>query len=257
SNNLVKNQTVNFGLDDITGGQLSVASAITDSQGRAQTFYTASNTTSAKDGVKVTATVAGTGIADTTSLTVARREVFITIGTGNEIAEPNQAQYQIQFAVQVTDSQGNGVSGVGVVLSLLSEAYAKGNWQLPADGPWMQNITIACADEDVNRNGILDADAGEDFNSSGQIEAGNVAAVVPGSVTTDASGFALVDVIYPQEFARWVNVVLEAQTSVQGTESSARSRFVLPIAASDVARDTNPPGNPSPFGQIGDCASTL
>lgn len=255
SNNLVKNQTVNFSLDDITGGQLSVASAITDSQGRAQTFYTASNTTSAKDGVKVTATVAGTAITNTASLTVARREVFITLGTGNEIEEPNQAQYRIQFAVQVTDSQGNGVSGVAVVMSLLSEAYSKGNWQLPLTGDWVQNITAVCADEDVNRNGILDA--GEDFNSSGEIEAGNVASVVPGSVTTDASGFALVDVIYPQEFARWVQVVLQAQTSVQGTESSATSRFVLPIAASDVERDTNPPGNPSPFGQIGDCSSTL
>lgn len=264
SNNLVKNQTVNFSLDDITGGQLSVASAITDSQGRAQTFYTASNTTSAKDGVKVTAQVAGTGecptagagICDTASLTVARREVFIAIGTGNEIEEPNPAQYRIQFAVQVTDSQGNGVAGVGVVLSLLSEFYSKGNWQLPAGtGDWMQNITAVCNDEDVNRNGILDA--GEDFNGSLEIEAGNVAAVVPGSVTTDASGFALIDVIYPQEFARWVQVVLEAQTSVQGTESSASSRFVLPIAASDVERGTNPPGNPSPFGQIGDCATTL
>lgn len=256
SNNLVKNQTVNFGLDDITGGQLSVASAITDSQGRAQTFYTASNTTSATDGVEITATVAGTGIADSASLTVARREVFITIGTGNEIEEPNQAQYEVQFAVQVTDSQGNGVAGVAVVLSLLSERYNKGNWVLPLAGDWQQNITTspACFDEDVNRNGILDA--GEDFNGSGEIEAGNVAAVVPGSVTTDASGFALVDVIYPQEFARWVQVVLEAQTSVQGTESSSSARFVLPIAASDVARETNPPGNPSPFGQTGDCSTT-
>lgn len=255
SNNLVKNQAVNFSLDDITGGQLSVASAITDSLGRAQTFYTASNSTSATDGVEITATVAGTGITDTALLTVARREVFITIGTGNEIEEPNPAQYLIQFAVQVTDSQGNGVAGVGVVLSLLSEFYSKGNWQLPLTGDWQQNITAVCNDEDVNRNGILDA--GEDFNSSLEIEAGNVASVVPGSVTTDVNGFALIDVVYPQEFARWVQVVLEAQTSVQGTESSASSRFVLPIAASDVARETNPPGNPSPYGQIGDCASTL
>lgn len=255
SNNLVKNQTVNFSLDDITGGQLSVASSVTDSQGRAQTFYTASNTTSATDGVKVTASVAGTAITDTASLTVARREVFITIGTGNEIEEPNQAQYTIQFAVQVTDSQGNGVAGVGVVLSLLSEIYTKGTWVLPLTGDWVQSPTVSCPDEDVNRNGILDA--GEDFNGSGKIEAGNVAAVVPGTVNTDANGFALVDVTYPQQFARWVQVVLEAQTSVQGTESSANTRFVLPIAASDVTRDTNPPGNPSPFGTSGSCADTL
>ncbi len=244
SNNLVKNQTVTFSLDDTTGGQLSVASAVTDSQGRAQTFYTASSSTSAKDGVKVTGTV--NGISRTAALTVARREVFITIGTGNEIEEPNQAQYEIQFAVQVTDSQGNGVAGVTVVLSLLSEQYSKGRWVLPLTGPWQQDIKATCNDEDVNRNGILDPS--EDFNMSGKIEAGNVAAVVPGTVTTDADGFALVDVVYPQQFARWVQVVLEAQTSVQGTESSSNARFVLPIAASDVTRETNPPGNPSPFG---------
>ena len=41
SNNLVKNAVVLFDLQDVTGGQLSVASSVTDSQGRAQTFYTA------------------------------------------------------------------------------------------------------------------------------------------------------------------------------------------------------------------------
>ena len=53
--NLVKNQTVTFTLNDVTGGTLSVGSAITDSQGRAQTVYTASNTTSANEGVQITA----------------------------------------------------------------------------------------------------------------------------------------------------------------------------------------------------------
>ncbi len=265
SNNLVKNQTVNFTLNDVTNGQLTVGSAVTDSQGRAQTFYTASSATSAKDGVVVTATVANTAISDSVALTVARREVFITIGTGNDIEEPNQSQYKIQFAVQVTDSQGNGVSGVTVVLSLLSELYTKGFWFLPQLGDWQQAITIDpvdpvtgsnyCADEDVNRNGILDM--GEDYNASGKIEAGNVAAVVPGTVTTDASGFALVEVIYPQQFARWVQVILEAQTSVQGTESSNSSRFILPIAAADVERDSSPPGNPSPYGSGTSCADTL
>ncbi len=261
SNNLVKNQTVNFSLQDTTGGTLSVGSAITDSQGRAQTTYTASDTISDKDGVVITATVSGTAISDSVALTVAGREVFITLGTGNEIEEPNQAQYKIQFVVQVTDSQGNGVAGVTVVMSLLSLEYSKGNWVLPLTGPWAQNIEVTCGDEDVNRNGILDP--GEDFNSSGQIEAGNVATVVPGTATTDASGFALIDVFYPQEFARWVRVNLEARTSVQGTEFATASQFVLPIAASDVERETTPPGNPSPYGR-GDpafgnntCANTL
>jgi hypothetical protein len=44
--NLVKKQTVSFSLTDVTGGSLSVAQAETNSQGRAQTFYTARSTTS-------------------------------------------------------------------------------------------------------------------------------------------------------------------------------------------------------------------
>src|SRR5262249_10196327 len=52
ANNLVKNQTVVFTLNDVTGGSLSVGSSVTDSQGRAQTVYTASTTTSAANGVQ-------------------------------------------------------------------------------------------------------------------------------------------------------------------------------------------------------------
>jgi len=55
ANNLVKNEVVGFVLTDFTGGLLSVAQAVTDSQGRAQTFYTASSTTSANNGVTITA----------------------------------------------------------------------------------------------------------------------------------------------------------------------------------------------------------
>jgi len=57
ANNLVKNSVVVFVLSDFTGGQPSVAQAVTDSQGRAQTFYTANLTTSANNGVTITASV--------------------------------------------------------------------------------------------------------------------------------------------------------------------------------------------------------
>ncbi|NND60867.1 MAG: hypothetical protein HKN49_11430, partial [Gammaproteobacteria bacterium] len=54
-NNRVKNARVQFSLQDVTGGTLSVGAADTDSQGRAQTFYTASDTVSGNQGVTVTA----------------------------------------------------------------------------------------------------------------------------------------------------------------------------------------------------------
>lgn len=256
ANNLVKGVTVDFQLTDITGGSLSVGSAVTNSQGVAQTFYNSSSTTSAQDGVVITATVQGTVISGMAALTVAQRELFISMGTGNEIFEPNSAQYRVEFAVQVTDAAGNGVAGVNVQLSILSEFYGKGLWQV---GPmtWINNRVITCVDEDVDRDGFLDL-PGEDFNGSGQLEAGNVATVSPGSVITDASGFALVNVIYPQDHAFWVDVVLEARTSVQGTESSEQARFTLPIAASDTD-DVNeaPPGVFSPYGVTASCLNLL
>jgi Big-like domain-containing protein len=264
ANNLVKNEVVVFVLDDVTGGQLSVAQAVTDSQGRAQTFYTASSTTSANNGVSVTAAVqANNTISSSVNLTVAQRELFISIGTGNSIFEPNTAQYRVEFVVQVSDSQGNGVAGVNVQVGILSDAYFKGFWTYDVlAAAWVQILRAGpCADEDVNRNGVLDL--GEDFNNSGRIEAGNIAAAVPqsgsnGSFVTDNGGFGIIDVFYAQDHARWVAVTIEATTSVQGTEFAKASSFILPINGEDV-NDQNqvPPGVNSPFGVSTNCGDTL
>lgn len=264
ANNLVKNAVVQFDAQDVTGGQLSVASAITDSQGRAQTFYTASSTTSANNGVIITGTVqANPAINDSVALTVAQRELFLSIGTGNSIFEPNTAQYRKEFVVQVTDSQGNGVEGVTVQAGILSNAYWKGFWFYDViAGGWVQSVTAGpCADEDVNRNGQLDP--GEDFNNSGRIEAGNIATAVAqtgngGTFVSDAGGFGIVDVFYPQDHSQWVHVTLEATTSVQGTEFAESSNFVLPISGEDVDDENEaPPGVVSPFGLSNSCADTL
>ena len=267
--NLVKNQFVNFVLTDTTGGSLSVAQAKTNSQGRAQTFYNASSTTSRVDGVQIDATVQGLpAVTDSVTLTVAQRQVFISIGTGNEIFEPNSAQYRKEWVIQVTDAQGNGVDGVNVSVSILSERYWDGVrvWSDPAKrwitvfAPPPVGPLVGCPDEDINnRNGVLDP--GEDFNTSGRIEAGNIATAVAqagggSTVKTDANGFAIVDVYYPQEYAEWLEVTLEARTTVQGTEFAESTTFILPILASDVnQQNVQPPGVVSPFGTDGDCAT--
>jgi hypothetical protein len=129
NNNLVKNKQIVFQLDDVTGGNLSVGAADTDSQGRGQTVYTASSTTSASEGVVITAFVQDApGVTDDTALTVARREVFLSFGTGNEISAPNPAQYSMPFVLVVTDADGNAVVGAEVQLSILSTHYLKGVW---------------------------------------------------------------------------------------------------------------------------------
>jgi hypothetical protein len=266
--NLVTGRTVSFVLSDVTGGSLSVAQAVTDIQGRAQTFYTASSTTSSVDGVQIDASVVDfPAVADSVFLTVAQRELFISMGTGNEIEEPNAAQYRQEWIVQVTDANGNGVDQVDLTVSVLSERYWEGSRAfVDPPGAWVTRLGIealpalGCPDEDINnRNGILDV--GEDLNGSGRIEAGNIASVVAqdgggNTITTDVNGFALVDLFYPQDHALWVEVTLEARTSVQGSEFAASQTFRLPISAADVgSENVAPPGVDSPFGTDGDCAT--
>jgi hypothetical protein len=258
--NLVKNQTVTFTLDDVTGGSLSVAQGITNSQGRVQSFYTSSTQTSAADGVVVTAAVQGTALSDTVNLTVAERELFISIGTGNSIEEPNVAQYRVEYVVQVTDAQGSGVSDVTVQVSLLSLEYRKG-FRVWNGVNWETTVTVACPDEDVNNNGILDP--GEDGNASGLLEAGNIAAAAAqgvggGTLTTDANGFAFVDIFYPQEYAYYIQAELTATASVAGTEFAEPTIFVLTGSTEDFANESvAPPGVTSPFGVGNSCADTL
>jgi hypothetical protein len=238
--------------------------------GRAQTVYRASTATSAANGVRIDATVQGLpAVTDDVRLTVAQRELFISIGTGNSIEERNQAQYRRQWVVQVTDSQGNGVPNTNVTFSVLSTRYWDGFRVLNAAGDaWVTNAIPpqGCFDEDAltgnpdyDRNGVLDP--GEDNNGNGEIEAGNVAAAVPNGgsgsmLTTNGNGFGIIDMYWPQEFAYYLEVVLEARTSVQGTEFSARTTFLLDGLASDFNNeDIAPPGPFSPFGIDGDCAS--
>jgi hypothetical protein len=261
--NFVKNQVIDFSLTDITGGTLSVGQAITDSAGQAQTFYTASTVTSSVGGVQVDATVQSTAVTDTVNLTVAQRAQFLSIGTGNEIQEINEdAQYRVVYAIQVTDSLGRGVAGEAVQVSILSDFYMKGFRVFPLGASsWSTTVIATCPDEDINRNGILDA--GEDFNVSGQIEANNIATVSPtagGSLVTDQSGFVLVDVTYPQEFAGYVRVTLQATVAeVGGTEFAESTTFTLTGAASDFNNQNNsPPGPVSPFGSVNaTCADTI
>jgi hypothetical protein len=252
ANNLVKNKLVSFGLQDTTGGALSAGTATTDSQGRAQVVYTASSSISGNNGVTITATVqeGATTISRSVQLTVGRRAVFISLGTGNTIEEPNSATYKRVYTVIVTDSNGNSVPGVAVTLSILSLTYNKG-FRTALATAWTTTVTATCADEDANRNGLLDP--GEDFNGNQFLTVGNIASVTR-TVTTGTDGSATVDVIYPQEWAYYLRTRLEAKTTVQGTEFARSADFILEGAASDFNDPTKaPPGIQSPAGIAAVC----
>lgn len=259
--NLVKDKTVNFNLaQDVTGGTLSSSSGVTDAFGRTSVTYIAGTSPSARDGVRIDAVVADTpSITNTVFLTVAQRSLFITLGTGNEIEEPDAVRYAKPYGVLVTDAAGNPVSNAQVTISIWPTAYYKGFWErdLRFDPPpWIQVITAGpCANEDVNRDGILDP--GEDFNINTVLDPGNVVTLSAANLTTDSTGFADFNLVYFQQFAAWVDVELTARATVTGSEATEIVNFRLPIAASDVAGGApNPPGNPSPFGQSATCADT-
>ena len=255
-NNRVKNQAVEFTLTDTTGGALSTASAITDSQGRAQTVYTASSVTSADDGVTISGTVVGTALTADTSLTVAGRALFIVFGTGNSIIEDQaDTTYTKDYTVFVSDSSGKGVSDTDVSIRLLPTGYVKGELVANATtNTWVRSPSAFCDSEDLNVNGVLDT--GEDLNADGQLTPGNIAVVAPGTVTTDANGQAFFQVSYPQNYALWVEGRITASATVAGTESRKSADFLFPMSAEDAGLDNTPPNPVSPWGVSANCTDT-
>ncbi len=275
-NNLVEGKMVTFSLSDVTGGTLSLASALTDSQGIAQTIYTASTTTSATNGVSVAAAVQGVAQAATTTLTVAGRTVFLSLGTGNKVASiNNNTQYSLPYSVQAIDGAGNAVPGVTIDLQVVAVNYMEG--QMSFTTSWAPNqAAIECGTEDANPaggnanyNGILDVVNGvsEDYNGDSKLEPGTVAAASPGTVVTTTAASATADapagsatfnVVYPQDHAYWVQIALVATASVAGTESAASATFTLPGLAADYSSATvAPPGQYSPYGITGTCKPPL
>ncbi|HTV78413.1 MAG TPA: Ig-like domain-containing protein [Steroidobacteraceae bacterium] len=272
NDNLVPNQTVDFSLTDVTGGSLSVASAMTNGQGQATTVYTATNTASATNGVSITGSLPSFPAitAPAATLTVGGQAVFLSLGTGNTIAIYSPTQFLMPFTVQAVDASGNPVANLAITFSVRSLGYGKGHWV--SGTPWTQTFSTNAADpdvytlsgisgcqtEDTNGNGVLDA--GEDYNGNGVLDPGSVAntATLQGtfggvtlnqSSTTGADGTAGVSILYPQDHAAWVAVQLTASATVQGTQSSTSTKFWLPMLAADVAGPSvTPPGQVSPYG---------
>jgi len=233
--NLVKDQTVRFSLEDVSGGQISLASAVTDSFGRASTVYTASAVPSANNGVSITATAVdslGNPIRSTILLTVAQQALFVTLGTANNVRNLSSTQYALAYSVLVTDANGTPIANATVALNISPTQYQKSFCGAP---------TAICPNEDGVfdpnlKNGIRDLNPqDEDINGNQRLDPGNVAAV-PTTVTTDATGFAFFDVVYAKEFGGdvagvtvgVVEVELKARTVVVGSEGSSRALFFLP-----------------------------
>lgn len=193
--NLVKNKTVNFSLYDVSNGSISRPNDTTDSNGLATTVYE-SNSISANEGVVVSACTDVDGVAgncvntvetqndqdrtndeyscnpdescvyDDVKLTVADREVFIKLGTGNTIEQASEQDYQKIYSIVVTDVDSNPVEGVELVVSAVPLGYYEGDWSIlyNEEGDFERyfpnqrsNDSIyGCRNEDIDGDGVLD-----------------------------------------------------------------------------------------------------
>lgn len=273
--NLVKNQTVEFTItEDNSAGTISTGSSVTDSLGRAQTVYTASDATSANEGVVITATVqSDPAVTGSVSLTVADKALFVTIGSDYLIASDTGGVYSIEFALMVSDADGNPVEGVSVELSSQPVGYSTGCLELteenaddegepePVSSRGCGNLAGTagkysvyrnndfCANEDLDFDGVNDP--GEDANNNGILDPGN-RAVIDDEVVTDESGRGLATFTYSAEYAFWYSYVITAVARVEGTETSHTARGTLPVLVTDLEGEGSPPNEVSPYG-IGDC----
>ena len=256
--NLVDGQTVSFNLTDVTGGSLSVGSAITNVQGKAQTVYTASSTSSATDGVVVSASIPAVPAVPTATakLTVGGQTVDLSLGTGNTIsADPTNTQFIMPFIVQAVDAAGNAVNGVSVTLAITTLQYAKGGWVV-YNSAWVATGDPQGAPYTTAPPGIVVCSP--TLYPPVASETLNVAAVSPGTVVTGPTtltggtvinGAATLNVTYPQDHAGWVQTLLTATATVAGTLNTTTSTFWLPMLATDLTTTTiDPPGIISPYG---------
>lgn len=267
--NLVKNARVAFSIvTDPSGGFLTQPSEIlTGSDGAATVSFVAGSTPTAVDGVKIQAKIQSdvSSAAATAQLTVAKKSLFISAGTGSSIILNTSSTYRVDYAVFVTDSAGNAVPGVSLTASVRPRDYRKGSMVfLGTEGPWApfyivpnsspletRSYAATCLNEDKDSDGVLGPN--EDENGNLRLDP-----VIPLTITssgkTDSSGIATISMTYPRDRAYWLSVDFTIRGAVAGTEAKYVGYTILAGAGIDYTNKNNaPPGVNSPYGTAADC----
>jgi hypothetical protein len=265
TNNVVKGAIVNFSIvSDSSGGYLTQPSVVlTGADGVATVNYVAGPGTSATNGVIIKAQIQSgiSSVSTTATLTVAKRALFISAGTGNSIASPNPQTYQSDYSVFVTDAAGNAVSGATITASILPVNYNKG-FLVFQNGSWSPKVTVppaaqsyfVCPNEDTNHDGILQPDEDDatsiigNGNGNGRLDPG-IPLTVTSTGKTDANGTATVSVLYAKDQTNWLEVNMTIRATVAGSEAAYLAHFILNGTAADFShQDIGPPGQVSPYG---------
>lgn len=257
-NNLVKNAQVGFTIQsDASGGSLSSPSVLnTDGDGMASVSYIAGQASTGVDGVVVQAQLQGVSNSSATAkLTVTKKSLFISAGSGNALDGSDSSTYRKTYTVFVTDAAGNPVPDVIITAAAWPKLYYKGYLQYSdAATSWVVAQQLDCPNEDQNRNGMLDAN--EDENKNGHLDPGIPLNLSTGG-KTDSTGTTTVTLTYPRDRANWLNVELTIRGNSSGTEATYVGYTLLPGLFSDFNRkDVSPPGVKSPYGQANVCSDS-
>jgi len=249
------------------GGTFSTGSSViySDANGVATTAYIPAAKSSPTNGVTIRACYDANDFAatacphqTTVSVTVVADALSVTIGSNNKVIVPAaDLTYIRQFVVLVVDASGQPKANVDLAASIDLDRYWKGFYTTP--GGWVRGLPPGpltwepggCVNEDINRNGVLEAV--EDINHSGSIEPrkSDVAVSILGTGKTDASGLATLQVQYPQNIATWVRVkILVSATGISGTEGRASWTEVLPAPVTAFQGVGDPPFIKSPYGVV-------
>lgn len=256
-----------------------------DENGVVTTAYVPGTRSSPTDGVTIRACY---GVSDndpnlrncatnsTETLTVTSEPLNVTIGTNATIIV-GTLTYTKQFNVSVVDSSGAAKADVNLVASVDLPRYRKGRYVLGAngwvkDGPLPSGDYAICANEDVNRNGVLEGsegndrdgvleagEGGEDQNDNGALEPRKADVRVRLlSNKTNASGSAVLEVTYDQDHGSWVDAVITVSASgIAGTEG--RAVYTLSPVPVDAAQVRNTSATPafvrSPYGISNSCTN--
>jgi hypothetical protein len=266
-NNLpIPNVRVKFDLDgdvnSVGGSFTSGASTLySDANGVATTAYIAGSRSSPTDGVTVRACYGvsetdpgflscGPNNRATVKLTVSSDPLGVTIGT-NELIIVNELTYVKKFIVAVANAAGNALPDVNLTVSVDLPNFRKGFYVQTTDG-WAKVAATptSCQNEDLNRNGVLEA--GEDLDADGRLEPGkpDVTILLLHSKTR-ADGTAELQLQYPKSYGSWVDAKITVSASgVTGTEGRT-SLLVTPVpvpAAALKNKDAEPAFVNSPYG---------
>lgn len=274
--NPVKNQAVDFTSLDLKGGQISPASAQSNSEGVASVTFTAGTNATELDDISIVSTVKGTAISNSMALSVSEKVLNVTLGSSNLLAKRNfETQYSVAYVVQVADGDGAPIENGDVDLSVVPIRYFKGQMVVVLDESgepdyWTRQVSATCESEDLNGNRILDV--GEDRNGNGSLDpqdpailsavednSTNVSTLIggTGALTTDTTGSGFFEFRYPRSHARWAVVDIVAHAEALGTEAINAYEAELWLLAEDADDvDVLPPNYISPYGTGTSCFDT-